>query len=139
MIGRTLVFVVLAFQQKKAVVLAESAEHKFLVAKIERIGLLLIETLKAENECTRKALDGSDHASANAEKCDRLYKPIHDKIDAETDLVNVQLAKVDECKKTYRTTIDKKTSDLTVREATAVKACQALALYPLDMSAKEKE
>jgi hypothetical protein len=135
MIGHLFIFVALAVQQKKTAVPAESAERKFLEVHHERLGQLLIDTLTAENECHRKALGSSD-VTAAAAICDRRFKPIHDKIDAETDLVIAQLAKVDECKKTYRTTIDKKTSDLTVREATAVKACQALDLYPLNMVQK---
>lgn len=90
-------------------------------AKHESIGLLLLDALRAEIDCRK--VDTYD-------ACESRFRPIMSKIDAEGDLVIAQLAKVDECKKTYRTTIDKRTSDLTVRESTAVKACQALDLYP---------
>lgn len=113
-----------ALPPRKAAVPAGSAEHNFLEAKHESIGLLLLDALDAEANCMKVDTYGVCH--------DR-FKPIMSKIDAETDLVNHQLAKVDECKKTYRTTIDKRTSDLTVRESTAVKACQALDLYPYKM------
>jgi hypothetical protein len=113
-----------ALEQKKAAVRAGSAEHKFLEAKHESIGLLLLDALKAETDCIKMETHDA---------CESRFKPIMSKIDAEGDLVIAQLARVDECKKTYRTTIDKRTSDLTVRESTAVKACRALDLYPYKM------
>lgn len=41
-----------------------------------------------------------------------------------------RLKNVDSCLAIYRTTIDLKQSDLTVRQAEQVKACQSLSLYP---------
>ncbi len=111
-------------QQKKAAVSAGSAEHRFLEAKRESVGLLSLDALRAEANCRK--VDTYD-------ACHERIKPIMDEIEAQEALVSAQLAKVDECKKTYRTTIDKKTSDLTVRESTAVKTCQALDLYPYKM------
>ena len=127
MIGWLFALALLVFQQKKGAPPAESAEHKFLDAKHESIGLMLLEALKAETSCVK----GDTY-----EACHERFKPVMSKIDAEGDFVLAQLAKVDECKKTYRTTIDKKTSDLTVRESTAVKECQALDLYPLKMPSR---
>jgi hypothetical protein len=45
-----------------------------------------------------------------------------------------RLEHVDACTALYHRTIDKKTSDLTVRETTLVKDCTAMDLYPLDMT-----
>lgn len=41
-----------------------------------------------------------------------------------------QLDNADNCTALFRTTVDKKTSDLTVRESESVKGCQSLDLYP---------
>jgi hypothetical protein len=41
-----------------------------------------------------------------------------------------RLKHADECTQLYSQTIDKKTSDLTVRETELVKACQSISLYP---------
>jgi acetolactate synthase regulatory subunit len=46
------------------------------------------------------------------------------------DTLNAQLEHVDDCLKIYNGTIDKKTSDMTVRETGQVKACQSITLYP---------
>jgi hypothetical protein len=45
-------------------------------------------------------------------------------------LLEQQLQHVDECVAVYHRTIDKKNSDLTVRETEAVNGCKALQLYP---------
>jgi hypothetical protein len=125
MIGHFFVFVALAFQQKKADVPAESAEHKFLVAKLVKIVQAKVDAITAKIDCTDKAKDGKD-----VDDCARIYKPLMSEIDKEYDLINAQIEKVDECSKVYRSTIDKKQSDLTVRESQAVKACIVLDLYP---------
>jgi ketopantoate reductase len=121
-----------ALQQEKAAVPAGSAEHKYLVAKQKANIEAALVVLKAIVDCRL------GHASAS-EECDRFYQPRMRAIHDEADLIAAQLERVDECRKVYRSTIDKKMSDLTVRESTAVKACQALGLYPLEMPAKEKE
>jgi hypothetical protein len=126
MICSLFIFVVLALQQKKAAVPAESAGHKFLVAKQKATIEAALEVLKASVDCA------VGRPSAE-EECGRFYKPRMQALYDEADLIKAQLEKVDECRKVYRSTIDKKTSDLTVRESTVVKACQALNLYPLEM------
>jgi hypothetical protein len=46
------------------------------------------------------------------------------------DLLLTQLTNADKCGTLYRQTIDKKTSDLTVRETQLIDACRTLRLYP---------
>ena len=48
----------------------------------------------------------------------------------EKERLMTRMAHMDECAAVYRATIDKKTSDLTMRESQLVKACQAIDLYP---------
>jgi hypothetical protein len=47
-----------------------------------------------------------------------------------SELLVTQLEHVDSCVTIYHKTIDKRASDLTVRESEQVKACQSLDLYP---------
>jgi hypothetical protein len=68
----------------------------------------------------------------------RISRFVMDKMADILTTVTTMLNHVDDCTKTYHQTIDKKTSDLTIRETTAVKTCQALDLYPLDMPAPAK-
>lgn len=127
MIGFVFIFGVLAFQQKKAAFPAESAEHKFLITQRDKNNQAAVDAFIAWTKC------------GATDECDRAYEPVKRKLNAEADLINAQLPHVDECKKTYRTTIDKKTSDLTVRETTAVNACQALDLYPFKMPTQARK
>lgn len=53
-----------------------------------------------------------------------------DEINAQTDLLQERLEHADACAAIYRATIDRKASNLTVRQSSQVAACNALDEYP---------
>jgi hypothetical protein len=126
----------------------ESAEHKFLVAKEAANYARTLNAYEGAADCAEmvnnpsgfrlqkiKPLpDGEEFFSKTQDGCDSHFKPIENALLNETVLITAQLESVDACTKVFRRTIDKKTSDLTVRESKSVKICQDLDLYPLDMS-----
>ena len=118
-------------RQEKLRFLLDRRNTNFLEAKQKANIEAALVVLKASADCRLGQTSG--------EECNRFYKPRMQAIYDEGDLIVAQLKKVDECRKVYRSTIDKKATDLTVRETIAVKACQALDLYPLDMPANAKE
>jgi hypothetical protein len=95
----------------------ETLEHQYVRAKAETVRL-------AAQQIDRRP--GQLQAFSEA-----MSKSLKD-----TARVNAQLANVDDCTRLFHQTIDKKNSDLTVRETTQIKACTDLDLYPLDMKTK---
>lgn len=128
----------LSLQQKQSLAPAESVEHKFLVAQSDETRRLNLKASHDYAVCSEKANDGVSKGYTLT-GCEIQYDPILQALTILADLIDSQLEHVDACTKTYRTTIDKKASELTVRETTSMKACQALRLYPLDMSAQPQK
>jgi hypothetical protein len=122
-------------QQKAAPVYTETpetAEHKFLAAKLKQAESEF-QKISPDTDCEQYAR-GSD---GKVQCLKAVLAVLHEVVILKNALAR-QLEAVDSCTKLYRQTIDKKQSDLTVRESQAVKACTTLDLYPLDMPAPPK-
>lgn len=95
----------------------ETKEHKYLKAYIEGAKdrfMKKMEGTKSQDDLTR-LLDELQRIQERGVK---------------------QLEMVDACTVVFHRTIDKRASDLTVREAALIKGCEDLDLYPLDMTKK---
>jgi len=117
----------------------ESAEHKYAQHKFDQATKEHIERL-AQIEALRekvRQIDGQISPDINT-RVDRLR--INDRI---KDLISFdestkddmkklrdQLEVVDSCALIYRTTIDKRSADITTRESELIMACKMLELYP---------
>jgi hypothetical protein len=90
---------------------------------------IVLRRLKAEVALSQAKLEavGKDES----EKA-RIIVPAEMRLQScdESKTLEIRLVHVDSCVATYHKTIDKKGSDLTVRESEQVKTCQSLDLYP---------
>jgi uncharacterized membrane protein YqiK len=85
------------------------------------------EAKKAAAEAERKRRLAAEQKRKDAEEAARLAKiKAEEDAGAAAERARIRAA----CASIYKTTADKKVSDLTVKEAQQVQACQALGLYP---------
>jgi hypothetical protein len=112
----------------------ETKEHKFVKAQLADTQRLYdqVDAMMKEPE--------QDTSGYSVEQLRALGKTLQDRLELYENLIvevarkKNQLERVDACTALFHRTIDKKTSDLTVRETTQVKECTAMGLYPLDMT-----
>lgn len=112
----------------------ETKEHKFVKAQLAETQRLYdqVDVMMTEPK--------KDTRGYSAEQLGAYTKALQDTLQLYEHLIvevarkKNQLEHVDDCTALFHRTIDKKTSDLTVRETTQLKECTAMDLYPLDMT-----
>ena len=123
-----------ATTETKVVEKPESAERAYAAAELAQAQKILDITKQQYQEL----MDRSDaalkrHDLTEARIARSYWDSYRGRRNQAQEVVNkrkLQLEHVDECVGIYGATVDKKMSDLTVRETEQVKACQSLDLYP---------
>jgi hypothetical protein len=112
----------------------ETKEHKVIKAQLAETQRLYDQVDAMMKEPKK------DTSGYSAEQLRAHLKALKDSLELYENLIvevarkKNQLEHVDACTALFHRTIDKKTSDLTVRETALVKECTAMDLYPLDMT-----
>lgn len=86
-----------------------------------------------EEHCTSREKIEKNYAACALSIHDQLSEPIYgilQKAESEIETLQARLEHADACAAVYRTTIDKRASDLTVRQADQVRMCKDLDQYP---------
>lgn len=112
----------------------ETKEHKFVKAQLAETQRRY-DQVDAMMKEPKKDTTGysSEQLQAEIDRGRRMIQLYGDLI-VEVARQKSRLEHVDACTALFHRTIDKKTSDLTVRETTLVKDCTAMDLYPLDVT-----
>jgi hypothetical protein len=116
------------------VVDTESAEHAYAAAELASAQKILDLTKQQYQDLMNKtdaALKRHDLTEAQIAR--GYWDSYRGRRNQAQEVVNkrkLQLEHVDECVGIYGATVDKKMSDLTVRETEQVKACKSLDVYP---------
>ena len=136
--------------QNKTVTVKETTEHAYIKLQLQQTAQIkakmdkLFAQFEIDSEkCLAidsdgkpllqgKEFDACQHRASELIEATAREIPIQfQKVSSESiELLQRQLEAVDKCVSLYRTTIDRKTSDLTVRQTELVNTCQLLDLYP---------
>ena len=122
--------------EKSEAPVGESLEHAFAVhryeARVAVLGKVKKGLANAEAELDAFVNSGKedDEWGRTLIEAVQEYRSTAREVTATTSRAKQQVEVVDVCLKLYRSTIDKKTSDLTTREIEGISECRSLNSYP---------